>query len=341
MTTTLTHTTRVWIRRPLLLALGLLVALLAVAMLSLMVGTPRLSPIGLWEVLGGGGERLAHLTVLQLRLPRVCLGAMTGAMLGLSGALLQGALRNPLAGPELLGVSAGASVVMAAIIVLGVPVTFVWHPWLALAGGLLGGAVVLVTAQISRDVLRLVLIGAAVTALLNALVITIISLGNPNSIGLLFLYLLGSLANRTWEHVQIVGPWAAVGVPVALLCARPLNLLQLGDEMAEGLGLRVVATRGLLGLVAAGLVAAVVAVCGPIGWIALLAPHLTRQALGTSDARRVLPLAALIGAMLLLAADLLGRVLFAPVELPVGIWTTLVGGPVLLFLLRHTLRGKR
>jgi iron complex transport system permease protein len=128
---------------------------------------------------------------------------------------------------------------------------------------------------------------------------------------------------------------------VALLCARPLNLLQLGDEMAEGLGLRVVATRGLLGLVAAGLVAAVVAVCGPIGWIALLAPHLTRQALGTSDARRVLPLAALIGAMLLLAADLLGRVLFAPVELPVGIWTTLVGGPVLLFLLRHTLRGKR
>lgn len=327
--------------RALALALGLLGALVLGCTAALMVGTPTLSPPELWAVLEGGGERIARITVLQLRLPRLCLGALAGATLALSGALLQGALRNPLAGPELLGVSAGASAVMAAIIVLGLPVPFALQPWLALLGALAGGAVVLLASRLTRDPTRLILVGAAVTALLNALVISVMSLGNRSSVGLLFLFLLGSLANRTWEHVQIVLPWALVGIPLALLCARPLNLLQLGDEVAEGLGLPVVPARLLLLLLAAGLVAAVVAVCGPVGWIALLGPHLVRYGLGTTDARVVLPLTALAGATLLIVADLLGRLLFAPVELPVGLWTTLLGGPLLLALLRRELASGR
>jgi len=328
--------------RVLVLGTLLLGALALLGVLGLTVGTPRLSLPELWQIVAqGGGERVARITVLQLRLPRACLGALSGVLLALSGTLLQGALRNPLAGPELLGVSAGASAVMAAIIVGGLAVPFALHPWLALAGGLAGGGVVLLASLRTRDTVRLILVGAATTALLDALVIAIISLGSQNSVALLFLFLLGSLANRTWQQVQLVLPWALVCAPLALLCARPLNLLQLGDELAEGLGLRVLPTRLAMTVVAAAMVAAVVAVCGPIGWIALLAPHLVRQLLGTSDARAVLPLAALAGAALLLAADLAGRALFAPVELPVGIWTTLVGGPLLLVLLRRQLRTLR
>lgn len=326
-------------RRALVLAFGLLALIVGTSIASLANGTPTLSPLQLWEVLNGGGERIARITVLQLRLPRLCLGALAGVSLALSGALLQSALRNPLAGPELLGVSAGGSIMMAAIIVFGLPIPFVLQPLIALAGAMAGGAVVLLVSRLTRDPVRLILVGAATTALLNALVITLLSLGNRNSVSLLLLFLLGSLANRTWDHVQLVLPWATLGIPLALLSARQLNLLQLGDEVAEGLGLRVVSARLFLMLLAAGMVAVVVAVCGPIGWVALLAPHLVRRALAHNDARLVLPLTALTGIALLLTADFVGRLLFAPIELPVGLWTTLLGGPILLLLLRRELAG--
>ncbi|WP_165423157.1 FecCD family ABC transporter permease [Ktedonosporobacter rubrisoli] len=155
----------------------------------------------------------------------------------------------------------------------------------------------------------------------------------PDQTNLIFVYLLGSLANRTWAAIWLVLPWLFVGEVLALLSARTLNVLQLGDEVAENLGLKVVRVRLLFLVLGIALVAAVVAVCGPIAYIALLAPHLARRMLNTDDARLVLPLAAFLGAGLLVAADLLAREVLAPVELPVGAWTTL-GGPVLLALLR-------
>jgi iron complex transport system permease protein len=326
-------------RLPLLMAaLALLIA--GLGLYSLMIGTPRLSPAQLWEVLvEGGGTRLARVAVLRLRLPRLALGILAGAMLALAGVLLQDALRNPIAGPELLGVSAGAAAIVAAVVIFQLPVPFALVPWLALAGGLLSGGLVILAARRLTDPIRLALIGAALTALLNALVTAIISLGAQNEVGLFFLFLLGSLANRGWDQVRIVLPWAVVGLPLALLCARPLNLLGLGDEVAAGLGLPVLRTRLLLLLLAAGLTAAVVAVCGPVAFVALLAPHLARRLLGTADARLTLPLAALVGAALLLAADVAGRQSFAPRELPVGMWTTIVGAPLLLALLRRQLGG--
>jgi iron complex transport system permease protein len=265
-------------------------------------------------------------------------------MLALSGGLLQDALQNALAGPELLGVSAGATVVVAAITILHLAVTFSVVPWLALVGALIGSSIVILTMRQIRNSVRLVLTGAALTALLNASVIVFISLGSQNDISVLFLFLVGSLANRTWMHVNLVLPWAALGIPLALLCARPLNILQLGDDVARGLGLPVMRVRLLILVLSSALVSVVVAVCGPISFIALLAPHLARRILKTSDARAVLPSAALIGAVLLSGADLFARQAFAPQELPVGIWTTLIGGPFLLLLLRRkpeTQRGER
>jgi iron complex transport system permease protein len=266
---------------------------------------------------------------------------LAGAMLALSGGLLQDSLRNPLAGPELLGVSAGATVVVAAITIFHLPVLLIAIPWLALIGGLLGSSVVILTMHRMGDSVRLVLTGAALTALLNACVIIFMSLGTQNDLNILFLFLVGSLANRTWVHVQLVLPWALVALPLALLCARPLNILQLGDDMARELGLPVVRVRLLILVLSTALVAAVVAVCGPISFIALLAPHLARRLLKTSDARVILPCAALFGAALLIAADLFAREAFAPQELPVGIWTTLIGGPFLLFLLLRRLGKPR
>lgn len=316
--------------------IGLLVV---IGLLSLSLGTPRLSLHDLLVIAQGGGATLSRIVVIQLRLPRLVLGMLAGIMLALSGVLLQDALQNVLAGPELLGVTAGATVVVAAITILHLPVVFSLIPWLALVGGLSSGSIVMLTMRQMRDPVRLVLTGVALTALLNAAVIMLMSMGSQNDISILFLFLVGSLANRTWEHVNVVLPWAMVGIPLALLCARPLNVLQLGDDVAHGLGLPVFRVRLLLLILSTGLVAAVIAVCGPISFIALLAPHLVRRLLRTSDARVVLPCAALVGAVLLTGADILARQVFDPQELPVGIWTTLIGGPFLLFLLRQ--RGKR
>jgi iron complex transport system permease protein len=325
----------------LLLIAGCGVLLAGIALLSLLSGTPQLSLPDLWQIVNGDGSALARVVVLQLRLPRLALAMLAGAMLALSGTMLQDALRNALAGPELLGVSAGATVVVAAITILHLAVIFSAIPWLALAGALIGGGIVILAARRTQDAVRLVLTGAALTALLNASVIVFMSLGSQNDISVLFLFLVGSLANRTWQHVYLVLPWAAIGIPLALLCARPLNVLGLGDDVARGLGLPVMSVRLLILVLSAALVAAVVAVCGPISFIALLAPHLARRILKTTDARAILPCAALIGAVLLSGADFFARMAFAPQELPVGIWTTLVGGPFLLLLLRRQLGERR
>lgn len=320
---------------------ALTVILLALGLLCLQLGRQTLNFPQLWDIaIGGEGEPIQRLVFWEIRLPRLILGTLTGALLALAGVLLQNALRNVLAGPELLGVQSGASGVMAAIIVLQLPVPLSVYPLLALVGGIVGGAIVLLSSKRTSDPVRLVLIGAAMTALLSAVTTSLISLGTANNVSLLFLYLMGSLAGRTWDEVQIVVSWAIVGIPLALLCARPLNILQLGDELAEGLGLKVLRTRFAIGVLSVILVAPVIASCGPIAYIALLAPHLARNFLDTTDARQVLALAIPIGAVLLVGADLVAREAFAPLEIPVGVWTTLLGGPALLVLLQQQIRRR-
>lgn len=314
---------------------------LGIALLSLMLGTPRVSPGELWTIANGRGAELPALVVTQLRLPRLVLGTLAGSMLALSGGLLQGALQNALAGPELLGVTAGATVVVAAITILHLSVAFNAIPVLALVGGMLGGSIVTLSIRQAQDPVRFVLTGAALSALLTSFVIILMSLGSQNDISLLFLFLVGSLANRTWDHVHLILPWAACGIPLALLCARPLNVVQLGENVARGLGLHVFRLRLVILLLSTALVSSIVAVCGPISFIALLSPHLVRRLLRTADARVVLPCTALVGAVLLCAADLLARQAFDPQELPVGLWTTLIGGPLLLTVLRRHLSMKR
>jgi iron complex transport system permease protein len=327
-------------RRPLLVG-SLVAVIVAAALIGLCIGTP---PLGLDQVaailVGGDGSRLERLVVMELRVPRVVLGTMAGAAFGVAGALLQATLRNPLAGPELLGVSAGAAAVMAAIIVLHVPVALALHPIAAFFGALAGGALVLRLSRRARSPLEVALVGAAVAALLAALVIGIIGLASSSGdVQLFFLYAVGDLGDRTWSHVGLVAPWFAIAMPAALLLSRPVNLLQLGDELATGRGVPVTRVRTLVLVVGAALIAMVVAVCGPIAWIGLIAPHLARLATRSADVRVVAPIAGLMGAAVLLAADLVARLLFAPDELPVGMTTTLLAAPLLFLLLRRARLG--
>ena len=320
----------------LLIAAGLLLCIAAAASISLANGIPKLSMGEAWGILWGEeAERLARLTVRELRAPRVALAILSGAALGLAGAMMQDGLRNPLAGPELLGVASGASLVVAVFTLFQVPLLLVFHPWAALMGGLLAGSVVVIAARGARGPLQVVLVGVAVTAFINACIIALVSLaGSSGSVLVLFYFLLGSLANRTWEHVWIVAPWVAVCIPLGLLLARPLNTLRLGDYAAQSLGMRVGRVRTLVLLIGAGLVSAVVAVTGPIGWVGLLAPHLSRRSLRSEDPRKVLAFSALMGAALLTMADVGAKFAIAPSETPVGLWTAVLGGPVLLLLLR-------
>jgi len=323
-------------------AAALALVLLGLSFVSLLVGYPTLSPAGLGEILVGGGDELPRLVVTELRLPRLALGVMAGAALAGAGVLMQDSLRNPLAGPELLGLSSGAVTVVAALTVFELSVPLVLYPWFALAGGAAGSALVLGAMAGTRgwnSPALLILVGAAVAALLGAAVVAIVRLGSPNDQQLVLSFLLGSVGGTTWVDVRVAAPWLAVGLPLALVAGRPVNLLQLGEEVAESMGLAAARTRVLVLVLSAALVAPVVAVAGAIGFVSLLAPHVARRLLRTPDARRVLPAAMLVGAVLLVGADLVARQLLAPRELPVGVWTTLIGGPVLLVMLRRQLGG--
>ncbi|HJV17388.1 MAG TPA: iron ABC transporter permease [Bacillales bacterium] len=308
---------------------------------ALKLGTPKLSLGQLLEIVKGEGAEQIRIVVLELRLPRFILGTLAGMMLALSGVILQDSMRNALAGPEILGVSSGAAAVMAIIIVFHIPVAFALHPLLAMSGGLIGGGIVLASIRKNPNPIHLVVVGAAVSALLFSIVIAVISYGSDTAISLLYQFLTGSLASRTWDHVWILLPWAFVGIPLAIFSAERLNVIRLGDEVAMGLGLNVNKTRMLFMLLSIALVASVVSVSGPISYIALLTPHLTRRLLNTERAQLVLPISSLLGALLLTLADLLSRRVFAPQEISVGIWTTIIGGPILLFLLQQMIRRVR
>lgn len=325
-----------------LVGIVLLGALCSTGVLALMIGITQIAPGEvLTIVFTEGGERVPRIVIWEVRLPRFLLGALAGAALAVSGAMLQDALKNELAEPGLLGVSTGASLVVAVIVIFNVAVPFGTLPLFALAGGLGAGLVILLATRLTRDPVRMILIGAALGALFGALITAVVVLGEPDELRALYSFLVGSLIGRDWQDVQLVLPWVAVALPIAMLFGRPLNLLQLGDDMAEGLGLPVFRTRAIIFTVAIALNAAIVAVCGPIGFVALIAPHMVRGLLQTSDARQVLPISALLGALLLTGSDLLAREIFSPAELPVGLVTVVIGSPIALFLLRRLIGERR
>ena len=334
-----------WPRRVLWQGLPLL-ALLALALVSL--GTGRYGvPLG--DVLAVLGAKLlglpsevdatARTVILQVRLPRVAAALVVGAGLAAAGATYQGLFRNPLVSPDILGVSAGASLGAVAGIFLSLPVAAIQA--LAFAGGL--GSVALVYgvgAAVRRHdpVLTLVLAGVAVGAVLGAAISFFKVLADPyNQLPAITYWLLGSLAAVTLSDIAAILPAIGLGlIPLVLLRWR-MNLMSLGEEEARALGVETRRMRPLFVAAATLVTAAAVSVTGVIGWIGLIVPHVARLLVGP-DFRRLLPASLLLGAGYLLAVDLAARTI-APIEVPLGILTALIGAPFFLWLLATARRG--
>ncbi|AOP43080.2 iron ABC transporter permease [Edwardsiella piscicida] len=322
------------IRRSPRLTLGLLLGLLMLTTLvAAHLGALRLSPVALLR----DGDPLQWQIWLNIRLPRVLLAVVIGIALAVSGTVMQGLFRNPLADPALLGISSGAALCVALTIVLPLalsPPLALYAQMLAAFGGSLAISLLiyLLSRGASVTLSRLLLAGIAINALCFALVGVLSYLSDDQQLRQFTLWSMGTLSRSEWHTL---GASALLILPAslfALTLAQRLNLLQLGDEEAHYLGLDVARTKRQLLLLSAVLVGSAVAVSGVIGFIGLVVPHLFRLRLG-ADHRWLLPCAALGGACLLLLADTLARTLAAPAEMPVGMLTSLLGGPYFLWLI--------
>ncbi len=327
--------------RLLVALLALSVALLATAYLSVASGMVTIDLQALWSGFSTASSRQVDDLVWQVRLPRFLVAALAGASLAVAGSVLQASLANPLADPGLLGIAPGASLALAITIVCALPVGTYGLPFVALAGGLLMGVLVLVMTRLTRGPVQLILLGAAISALIAAVTTIVTLLGTPSDLQLLTFLLSGSLTGKGWMDLQAMLPFVAPGLLLATTLPRRLNALQLGDSVATGLGIDVMGSRIVAFSAAILLVAPVVAACGPIGFVALLAPHMARAALRSANTMLVMPCAAMIGAVLLSAGDLTAREFVKPAELPVGLMTTVLGVPVALWLLRRSGRTTR
>ncbi|MBW4935558.1 iron ABC transporter permease [Marinobacter sp. F4206] len=311
---------------------GAMVAFLALLfVVGLMMGSRWISPSQLLVALDGSSDLLTRITVLELRLPRNLLGLLGGAALGVAGAVMQGVTRNSLASPGLTGVIASAALAVVSLRTLSSPAAM-WLPLMALGGGLLGGALTFAIAgrrQLQPE--RVVLAGIAVTSLATALTTGLLLVSGAEAAELYY-WLAGSLMGRGWLQLQMVLPWLLLPLFALLVMQRPFRLLQLDDDLAQTMGLAVGRWRLVFLLLALLLAAALVAFTGPIVFIGLVAPHIARRIIG-NQLQHWLPLSALLGGLLLLAADILARQLAFPQELPVGMLTALIGAPWLIYLL--------
>lgn len=311
---------------------ALALAALAVAVVgSLFLGRVNIPPQAILDGLFSSDVNLAHLVVTELRLPRAVLAILVGAALGLSGAVLQGLLRNPLAEPGLLGVSSGAALGAVVSIYFSLAVVFpMATPILGLAGALGAGAL---TFALGRGgTLSLILAGSAVSGLMAAFLAMALNFApNPYAAYEMSIWMLGSLSQRSWDHILLAGPFIVAGLAILATMGRAIDALALGEQQAQSLGVDLDRTR-LLALVGTGLaVGAATSVTGSIGFIGLIAPHLVRPFVGYQPSRTLLP-SALFGAALLLLADVGTRVLHTTSELRLGVITSLIGTPFFFWL---------
>lgn len=322
--------------RPLPNLVLLLVVLGLVVLASLAIGS-RPIPVGtVWHLLWQPDDSDLSAIVHSLRIPRTVIGVAVGAALGMAGALMQGHTRNPLADPGLLGISAGAALaVVLGIFAFGVSSTL-GYAWFALVGAGLAAVVVFAIGSTRRgpDPVSLVLAGAAVSALLGAFTQAIV-LSDQNTLDQYRFWVVGSTAGRDLSVFWQVLPFLAVGVLLAAVSAGGLNLLQLGDDVARSLGLNPLLHKAI-GIAAVMLLTgAATAACGPIGFVGLVVPHVARLLSGV-DYRWLIWHSAVIGACLLLIADILGRLIALPGEVQAGIVMALIGGPVFVILVRRS-----
>jgi iron complex transport system permease protein len=309
----------------------LLLTLVALLIANLMFGAVSLPFKHIIEGFQVGNAN--YFTVHEYRFPRTILAMLVGAMMALAGALVQGVIRNPLASPDVLGVSHGAGLAAVFYMTFFPNADISWLPTVALCGSLIAALMLWWLCGQHSSTIKLAITGVALAAL-YASCVDFLMLVKPLEINNALLWLTGSLWGRGWNQLAMLLPWLLL-IPCALWLAKPLNLIHLGDDSAISLGVKASTLRLLSLAIAVGLTASCVAICGPIGFLGLVAPHLTRKLVGGRH-QLLLPSTMLVGAILLLLADLVARTIDPPIELPAGIMTAIIGAPYFLWLLFRT-----
>jgi len=314
------------------------VLILIVFVISMNTGYIRLSPGDVFRTLFGMGTEKQELILYDFRLPRIIISVLIGMGMAVSGCIFQGISRNPLADPGVLGINAGAGLAVTLFIsfyptTAAAPVFLM--PVLALLGAASAAVLIYVLSykkNYGLQPIRMVLVGIAVAAGINAAMIILQLRLRPENFQLLQVWLVGSIWGTSWKYVLALLPWIFILIPYVFLKARALNVLSLGDQTATGLGTQI--ERSRLGLLAAavGLTGASVAVGGGISFVGLIAPHLARRLVGPKH-EFLIPASALAGGLLVIVGDTLGRWVLQPTEIPTGIVVAIIGAPYFLYLL--------
>lgn len=312
---------------------GFALLLVVSIFVSMGFGAVKIGPRDIIDILINKPAGMHYQIIYNVRLPRTIVAGLVGICLALSGAILQGIMRNPLASPNIIGVSSGAGLV-ALIILMIFPHLYYFVPFGAFLGAL--ATTLFIYALAWKDGIlptRMILAGVAISSLLGAGINSLLTFYPDRVTGAIH-FLVGGLSAVTWQDVLLILPYALFGITILLLVSNKLNILMLGDEVATGLGLSVERTRFLFIALSSLLAGSAVSVVGLLGFVGLIVPHIVRLFVG-SDYRYLFPGSILLGAGLLILCDTLARVMFAPIEIPVGIIMSALGAPFFLHLLRR------
>jgi iron complex transport system permease protein len=307
--------------------------LIAAILLHVMLGEYPIAALDVLRTIFTPENTEYGFVVTTLRLPRALIASLAGMSLAVSGAIVQGIVRNPLASPDVIGIGSGAGLAAVIVIVLFPSSPLYVLPVSALLGAVAAAVLIYLLAwKAGSSPLRLILAGIGISAILQALITIITISGKIHLVRKAAIWMAGSIYSRSWEHFWPLLPWTAVFIPLVMALSRHLNALELGEDVAKGLGTQIEWKRGLLLFACVALVGSAVATAGTIGFVGLMAPHIARRLVGSGHGALV-PASALVGGLIVLLADLAGKLVFAPIEIPVGIVTAVIGAPYFVSLL--------
>jgi len=333
-------------KRALISTVVLTVTVFLIFILSNSIGELFIHPIDVFRTLIGYGSDTENLFIFSFRLPRIVVALLVGICLAVAGAVLQGLIRNPLASPDIIGITGGGSVGVVLFLMIfsdvnnALTVSIKWMPVAAFVGATVVGLLVyLLSWKNGSSTIRLVLIGIGLSLLTDALTTLFMVSGPIYQAAQANVWITGTVYGATWEQVQILMPVTIILLLLSMISVRTINIQELGDDLATGVGSPVQRNKLLLLLLGTALTGTAVAFSGAIGFVGLMAPHIARRLIGSSFGA-MLPVSALIGAILVMAADLIGRTLFSPLEVPAGVFTAAIGAPYFIYLLYKTRNSK-
>lgn len=327
-------------RKAIIVLVLLTLAVIATMIVSTGMGDVKISPIEVVQVLIGNGSELNALVVNTFRLPRILIGFLVGASLGVAGAILQGVFRNPLASPDIIGITGGAGVAVVTFLAFlldpndnSLKVSIHWLPLAAFIGAaLIAFLIYILSWKNGVTPIRLVLVGVGLDVVTRAVMDVMMIFGPLILATQSKIWITGSINGSTWDNVWTLLPWVAFIIPFTFIIARNLNIQELGDDIAKGVGSAVQWQRFTLLLVGTALAGGAVAFAGGIGFVGLMGPHIARQLVGSSYGA-LLPVSALVGGLIVLVADLVARTAFLPLDIPAGVFTSVIGAPYFIYLL--------